>query len=225
VVAHQDDLTTEEAAMGDDLIVLLASKGQLDLLPSTTSRAKLWSHVFRSWDSVMPVPGVPPEAPKRDFLKSSLRVGTLAKDADESKNKRAGQPVFIRPFIRDAIPTVGFDYLDKGGELVPAELLCLDEGLTEVRAISEAMTRYETYESHRVNDWNLSVIIVWARRRLQAHLGVAEAVAPRAPSQREDRDQLVQFESVAANWAKSKALILSVELDKDEVDACTMSWN
>ncbi|KAH6687957.1 hypothetical protein F5X68DRAFT_275646 [Plectosphaerella plurivora] len=201
VIGKWADLKKDETRMLDDLI------------PTNSGRSAIWSRVFKDgWDSSKLVPQVGLEAPKRQFSEGLLHVGTLIDDAllkgamTLHPSRRKGQPVFMRLALGGnvTLPNVRIRYVDECGVVVPGDMMELDQGVAFPKVYEQAMNQHDKDEVDRVNDWNLSVVVMWARHRLRVHLGL---VAPR----NEDETKLEQLVSPMVEFKAWKALILSID--------------
>ncbi|KAH7359125.1 hypothetical protein B0T11DRAFT_320042 [Plectosphaerella cucumerina] len=80
-------------------------------------------------------------------------------------------------------------------------------------ALTESMTKavehYEAKESERVNEWNLSVLIMWARRRLRIYLRLIDNRSARAA-----RDRLLV--SVVEKLAEMRVMVAQLVPGKVE---------
>jgi hypothetical protein len=117
-----------------------------------------------------------------------LRIGILAEDAPNSSpsgkkrnhdgsirvlpGRHTGEAVYLRPSLRLGTTdlAVEFDYVDASGRNIPTNLLRLDHGLLMENAMAQVIMKFEKYGSKRVNEWNLSLFVIWARKRLQLYL-------------------------------------------------------
>lgn len=240
VIADCGDLTNAEKVMCDDLILKLARKGLLQMVPDDNTRAALWKSVFNSWNTDNNVHELPDEAPNRKLFETAIRIGVLTENISPSTpggkrardgsargnvhpNRRGGQPVFIRPALHGGTLELGvnFNYVDKGGKPVPTHLVRLSSEMTIQDAIAQVLRHFELHESKRVNDWNFLVITAWARRRLRVHLGhedntsveAARLQASSAAPRDESERLLVQFVSALACFDTMRALITSIEVE------------
>ncbi|KAH7359190.1 hypothetical protein B0T11DRAFT_285933 [Plectosphaerella cucumerina] len=138
--------------------------------------------------------------------------------------RHAGEPVYLRPSLRLGTSDLGvdFDYVDGSGRNIPTNLLRLDDGMLMENAMAQVIIKFEKYESKRVNEWNLSLFVMWARKRLQLYLKPNHddedtTIAARlrhaiGAAEEEEHSKLEKLVSAADRFEEFKKIVAKVEL-------------
>ncbi|KAH6687956.1 hypothetical protein F5X68DRAFT_231501 [Plectosphaerella plurivora] len=205
---------------------------------------KLSQRVFSGWKSSYAVPRIRAKIPGRDLSDTSIRVGTLTANATSSDSpsqkrkkaldgsprsisaaRKADQPVYLHPKLHDGTLEMGvsFDFVDARGLAVLSSLIRMDPDIDMAEAVVQVIKHFHIAEAKRVDTWNLSVLIKWARRRVRKLAGhVDHEFVDAAPAQvsagaykGENEDDLVQFVSAVARYDKMRSIFIRAEVDDD----------
>lgn len=243
------DLHQDERGVCDDLITKLARYGRLRIVPDDASRAHLWARVFDSrWSTKHAPPEVKGEITKRKFDMSSYRIGILREDASPASPsrkrgrdgstreaitptaRRAGQPAFIRVGISGGTNGLGvdFSFTDATGKTISTNVIQLDAGTTMSDAMAMVVGIFDSNEVKRVNEWNISVVVSWARQRLRVITGNIDDESVEAARLRvaggaragEDENRLYHYVSPQTRFNKMLDVLKEVKRN----DAATFTF-
>ena len=201
ILCTTHDLTPTQTAFCDDLIVKLHETLGTSAPPTEEQRQRLWDLVFTGWDSKSPVihPGglrgrrvvnfmtqvgiwkddlpvpVPTTSKKRD--RSGSAIGPSKTPIKQTKPERmAGAAAYMKPNEGGNDFGISFDIWDACGAKASYESVAWFDGWTPQRARVEAMSHWDRMEIERVSNYNVQLVVYWARTRLlnlireQAHI-------------------------------------------------------
>jgi hypothetical protein len=177
------DLSNDEKASCDDLLLRITDHNRAPTEATDASRRVLWNKVFQQWDTNAPI--IKPVLPKRTAADTSLPVGTLKEDCPPPSQgtKRKADGSYSVPASRQRHATAmikmninveahesNWKYTDIRGSILPAHLVVLREGYTISQVRSMVMNHWDHHEIIRVSTYNERLLVFWARHRLVARL-------------------------------------------------------
>jgi len=197
VVKSIGDLSNTQKLMCDDLIDLLGAHNGTGDTASEATRAKLWSRVFAGgWDTNCANPH-PEPLRKRRGVEAMIRVGVFSTNIPPSTpakrkaaregtvaitpvHRQAGAPAYMKPNIDRGDYGINWMLVDSKSAGVNPRHVQYHNNWSAEQAKAEAVIHFDRHERTRIGEYNLDLIVHWARGRLLLHHLRTQASAPAA---------------------------------------------
>lgn len=222
-------MSKKEKQLADDIIMKISHYGLLGIKADQTSRRMLWEKVFKSgWNTTKKVPPIPSRRPTREISQTAFPAGVLTQNASAppGEARRSGAEAFIRPQISSGTQDLGivFQWVDGRGRTLPSAIIRIDEDRTFSECVIQAIEHFDSHETTRVNNWNITVAVMWLRRRLTMFLKLVENRSTKAAQARvaqrtthlENEGDLEQLVSVVDKLQQMKSLMADLNIEDQQ---------